>query len=100
MDRLELRPGAAWQQHIFEALDASRKVICTLSPEYLGSKICNEEFHMAMFRHRESKEGVLLPVYLFTAELPTFMKLLQYDDVREGDAAKIAKAAESLLGQI
>jgi len=53
-----------------------------------------------MFRHRESKEGVLLPVYLFTAELPTYMKLLQYDDVREGDSAKIAKAAEGLLGQI
>jgi hypothetical protein len=33
VDRLELRPGAAWQQHIFEALDASRKVVCALSPD-------------------------------------------------------------------
>lgn len=100
MDRLELRPGAAWQQHIFEALDASRRVICAFSPEYLSSKICNEEFNIAMYRHRESTDGVLLPLYLFTTELPTYMKLVHYADVREGDSTKIAQAAKALLDQI
>ena len=32
IDRLELRPGASWQQHIFESLDDARKVICMYSP--------------------------------------------------------------------
>jgi hypothetical protein len=100
VDRLELRPGAAWQQHIFDSLDRSRKVICAFSPDYLASKVCKEEFNMALFRHREAAYGVLLPLYLFTAELPTYMKLLQYEDAREGDRAKIVQSAERLLKQL
>jgi len=97
IDRLELRPGAAWQQHIFDSLDASRKVICVFSPDYLLSRICKEEFNIALFRHRETMDGVLLPLYLYTAELPTYMKLIQFNDVREADRVKIAQSAESFL---
>jgi hypothetical protein len=100
VDRLELHPGAAWQQHIFESIDQSRKVICALSPDYLASKICKEEFNIALFRHRESSDGVLLPIYLYSAELPTYMKLYHYEDAREGDPVKIAQSAERLLGQL
>jgi hypothetical protein len=99
LDRMELRPGAAWQQHIFDSLDQSRKVICVFSPDYLASKVCKEEFNIALFRHREAADGVLLPLYLYTAELPTYMKLVQYEDVREGDRVKIAQSAERLLQQ-
>jgi hypothetical protein len=100
LDRLELNPGAAWQQHIFDSLDDSRKVICAYSPEYLASKVCQEEFNMALLRHRESEEGVLLPLYLFSAKLPSCMRILQYEDAREADNAKIALAADRLLSQI
>jgi hypothetical protein len=100
LDRMELRPGAAWQEHIFDALDASRKVICAFSPDYLTSKVCKEEFNIALFRHRESSEGVLLPVYMYTTILPTYMKLVQYTDVREGDPVKIALAAKAVIEQI
>jgi hypothetical protein len=100
VDRLELRPGMAWQQHIFEALDASRKVICTFSPDYLKSKVCKEEYNIALFRHRESEAGVLLPVYLATAELPTYMKVIHYEDLREHDPDKISEAAMRLANHI
>jgi len=100
MDRLELRPGSPWQQHIFEALDASRKVICAFSPEYVASKICKDEYNMAVMRHRDTESGVLMPVYLYTAELPTYMKLLQWQDAREGDPVKIAQSAANLLKQL
>jgi hypothetical protein len=96
VDRLELRAGAAWQQHIFDSLDQSRKVICAFSPDYVASKVCKEEFNIVLFRHRDAADGVLLPVYLYTAELPSYMKLVQYDDVREGHHAKIAQSAERL----
>ena len=52
---------------------------------------------MALFRHRESEEGVLLPLYLLTAELPTYMKIIHYEDVREGDPVKLEQSAETLL---
>ena len=100
IDRLELHPGAAWQQHIFESLDDSRKVICMYSPSYLKSRICQKEFNMALLRHRESKDGVLLPVYLQSAQLPTYMRMTQYHDAREGDTEKITTTAEQLLRQI
>ena len=97
---MELQPGAAWQQRIFESLDASRAVICVFSPDYLTSKICIEEFNIALLRHRESLQGVLLPLYLYTAELPTYMKLVQYEDVREGDQTKLALSVDRLLGRL
>ena len=100
VDRLELQPGAAWQQHIFDSLDASKKVICIFSPDYLASKICKEEFNIALFRHREAADGILIPLYLYTAELPTYMKLFQSEDVREGDRMKIAQSTERLLIQL
>jgi len=100
VDRLELRPGAAWQQHIFESLDDSRKILCMYSPSYLKSRICQEEFNMALLRHRESKDRVLLPVYLQSAQLPTYMRMTQYHDAREGDDEKISQTAAELLNQL
>jgi len=97
MDRLELHPGAAWQQHIFESLDDSRKVICVYSPDYLASKVCQEEFNIAVLRHRESEKGVLLPLYLHNAELPSHMKIFQYEDAREADRERIALSADRFL---
>lgn len=100
VDRLELRPGAAWQQHIFESLDDARKIICMYSPSYLKSRICQEEFNMALFRHRESDDSVLIPVFLQSADLPTYMRMTQYIDAREGDVNKIAQTAAELMKQI
>ena len=96
VDRLELKLGAAWQQHIFESLDDSRKVISILSPDYVASRVCQEEYNMAVLRHREAGGGVLLPVYLRTTEMPTYMKLIQWEDARESDRDLVAQAANRL----
>lgn len=100
VDRLELKPGAAWQQHIFESLDDSRKVISILSPDYVASKVCQEEYNMAVLRHREAGGGVLLPVYLRTTEMPTYMKLIQWEDARESDRQLVAAAADRLAREL
>lgn len=97
VDRLELNPGAAWQQHIFEAIDQSRKILPVLSPAYLASKICKEEYNIAHFRQRESEKGVLQPLYLRSSELPTYMKLVQYVDAREGSSSKLQEGAKKLI---
>lgn len=97
LDRLELHPGAAWQQHLFEAIDESRKVVAVFSPHYLASKVCLEEYNIAHFRHRDSPEGVLRPVYLHSASLPTYMKLVQFIDAREGESSRLSEAAAQLV---
>jgi len=96
LDRKDLNTGVAWQQEIFEALDDCRKVVAFYSPAYLSSKICREEFNIAMFRHRESKAGVLSPIYLHTADLPTWMKVTQYIDCREADKVQLILAGKEI----
>jgi len=96
VDRLELQPSSAWQAEIFSAIDDCEKIVTVYSPEYLVSKVCQEELQMALFRHRE-EGGVLVPLYLRSAELPTFLKIRQYIDAREGTDAHIQAVLPTLL---
>lgn len=96
IDRKELNAGSSWQQEIFEALDDCRKVMTLYSPAYLLSKVCKEEFNIALFRHRDSIEGVLMPIYLYSTDLPTYMKILQFHDCREGSRIKLRSACENI----
>ena len=66
------------------------------SPHYIASTVCKEEFNIALMRHREADSGVLLPLYLRSAELPGYMRMLQYEDAREGELSRIAAASEKL----
>ncbi len=100
LDREELNTGTAWQQDLFEALDDCDKVVAVYSPTYLASKVCKEEFNIAMFRHRDSKEGVLMPIYLSDTDLPTYMKLIQFVDFRNVDNSNWSGACEKLLSSL
>ena len=100
MDRIELEPGAAWQQHLFEALDDCQKVVSVFSPPYLASKVCKEEFNIAWIRSRETGEEIIFPIYLYSAELPTYMRYRSYFDCREGDQTKLAEASKRLIAAL
>ena len=49
-----------------------------------------------LIRHRE-EESILVPLYLRSAKLPTFLKLHQYIDAREGGAAQLSAAIPRLV---
>ncbi len=100
LDRSELNSGSAWQQEIYEALDDCRKIIAVYSPTYLSSKVCKQEFNIALFRHRESNNQTLIPVYLHSADLPTYMKLIQFVECREGGRDRIRTACRAIVAQI
>lgn len=99
LDRAELNTGCAWQQKISDALDDCRKVVAVYSPAYLNSKVCREEFNIARFRHRDTND-VLLPIYLETALLPTYMKVIQYIDCRESNLEKLRQASATIVAQL
>jgi len=83
MDRIELEPGVAWQQKIFNSLIRCRKIVTLYSPQYLSSKACQEEYNIAQLLHLGNKD-VLFPVYLYNADpLPHYMTYWQYIDCRE-----------------
>lgn len=97
VDRNELDVGCAWQPAIFESLDRCCKVVALLSPDYLASKVCTEEFNIAWIRGRETDQDIIFPVYLYTAELPTYMKYRNFIDCREGSRTKLAEASRRLV---
>jgi hypothetical protein len=96
-DTLALQVGDSWQDVLDYALGSSRRVIAVYSPSYLKSRMCMEEFNMARIRHRESDDGVLLPVYLRSTDLPLYMRSLQYVDCREGDISRIKEICRGPL---
>lgn len=100
IDKKDLNPGSAWQREIYEAIDDCRKVATFYSPTYLDSKVCLEEFNIALCRHRESDKPILKPIYLYSANLPTYMKLVQFFDCRESNREKLQRAAQYLLGEV
>jgi len=100
VDANEIDIGSAWQPAIFGAIDRSHKDVALLSPDYLISEVCKEEFNLAWARARKTKTNLLFPVYLYTTALPTFMEYRQYADCREGDGAKIAVASNKLLATL
>lgn len=101
IDKLEIKPGQSWQAEIDEALESSLKVIALYSPAYLQSKVCIEEFNMARLRHRESDDGVLVPIYLRTVDpkLRLYMRSLNYLDCREGDPGRIESVCRGSLAK-
>lgn len=96
LDRLEIDIGQSWQARIFDAIDRSRRVLALLSPAYVHSKVCQEEFHLAWRRGENLGRPLLWPVYLHSAELPTHMTLPNFVDCREGDRARLAAAGRRL----
>lgn len=97
IDRKSISIGKAWQPEIFESIDRCRKLVALLSPAYLRSKVCKEEFNIAWARSRDSDTEILFPMYLYTAPLPTYMKYRNYFDCREADRDRIGKASDELL---
>ena len=66
------------------------------SPDYLASDICKEELNIAILRQRLTKQDVLYPIYLYSANLPTYLLARQYVDCVEGDGEKLCRAAAHL----
>ena len=96
VDRKEIDIGSPWQPEIFENLDRCFKVVTLLSPHYLSSKVCKEEFNIAWVRGRNEDLDLIFPIYIYSANLPTYMTYRSYLDCREGDYSKLAIAAERL----
>lgn len=100
LDRRELNTGSAWQQSIYDALENCAQVVALYSPDYLQSKMCKEEFNIAMLRHRDTDGKVLFPIFLYSANLPYYMRNLQYHDCREADEQKLCQAMDDIIAKI
>lgn len=96
IDRLSIKSGAAWQQTIFQAMDRCRRIVALLSPAYLESRMCVEEFNIGLMRNRSTGQEILRPIRMREAKLETYMHLVQHIDCVEVDRAKIRAAVDTL----
>ncbi|EDV23968.1 uncharacterized protein TRIADDRAFT_57729 [Trichoplax adhaerens] len=58
-DVQQLKTGTAWQKELYEAIDGSQSLVAIVTPAYVRSKVCYEEFSLALAldRERNTSEG-------------------------------------------
>jgi hypothetical protein len=99
-DQVCLQPGQSWQKEIFEAIEHTRIFVPFYSPNYLSSKVCQEEYNVARVCAMDRDGLTLFPIYLYSARLPAYMRILQYLDCTEADGEKLRAAAAALAAQV
>lgn len=100
IDVNSIEKGTAWQSHIFHALDNCEKMVAIYSPQYIESKICQEEFNIAWTRSRDEKAQIIFPIYWQSTKLPTYMKMLDFIDCREGNVHRLQSACNELVASL
>ena len=43
--------GSSWQQQLYSSLDNASTIIALLSPDYIVSQVCQEEYNLALMKH-------------------------------------------------
>jgi hypothetical protein len=97
LDRLSIDIGYAWQQQLYDAIDRCRYIAAIYSPDYVLSKLCQEEFNLAAYRARKQNRNLIFPLYWRSAELPTYMEMIQSVDCREANRSQLVEAAQRLV---
>lgn len=100
MSNLKLDEEAAWQQDIYAVMTKCARVITVLSPNYLASEDCLEQYNIALCCNRQAYRDILAPLYVKTVTLPTYMGLVQYSDCREDQTLKIGQTCQHLVAAL
>ena len=82
-DFQELNDTKSWQEEIFDIMRRCARVVALLSPGYLETESCIEQYNMALCLNRRSHGTLLAPFYIASLDyMPTYMSLIQYEDCR------------------
>ncbi|GAB4509579.1 MAG: hypothetical protein Tsb0020_26170 [Haliangiales bacterium] len=82
------------------ALDSCQRVMVLLSPDYLSSRLYQDELCVACFRSHAPESPVLFPIYLREADLPPMARALRMIDCRERDLSSLRVATALLAVQL
>ena len=99
IDTQAIGPGNTWQHTIFEAIEASKKIVTILSDDYVRSPICQQEFNLACALQRQRGKETLFPVLWkgTVADLPLYMAMYNHIDCTPANESNLAKAGTRLL---
>ena len=91
---------------LYYFVEKCKVFVALLSPNYINSKVCQEEFNLALAFHRDcSFKTVLIPVAIETmkvlppwcSDLPCF-DFTQYPDEWDVPTGALVKTAATLIG--
>ncbi|KAJ8037708.1 hypothetical protein HOLleu_18599 [Holothuria leucospilota] len=96
--RQQLDEDSFWQEDMYEVMMKSARVITVLTPNYLQTTACLEQYNIALCCNRKAHRDMLAPFYAITIEnMPTYMGLVQYVDCRSQDAESINNACYQII---
>ncbi|XP_064602108.1 uncharacterized protein LOC135468030 isoform X2 [Liolophura sinensis] len=82
-DKQEMWAEQAWQEAMYEKMTACKRIVALLTPAYLESPNCLEQFNIALCCTRLQSLILLTPLYLENvSSMPVYMQLVQYIDCR------------------
>ncbi|XP_050404793.1 uncharacterized protein LOC126820737 [Patella vulgata] len=82
-DMIAFEKDDVWQEKIYEAMIKSKRIIVILSPAYIASEECLEQFNMALCCNRLKRKQIVAPFYIETIPtLPSYILLVQYVECR------------------
>lgn len=96
--RRDIPIGVSYQREIDAAMKEAHRVLCLVSPDYLASPECEEEFMVARLRNKRKGFAYLAPFYWRGVEgdLEDWIMILSPADCREADEAKLHAALGEL----
>lgn len=97
IDKQEIGTGTNWIRSLNAALKTSKRFIVCLSPDYIKSNVCQYEYSFCNLTYINKGDGYVLPVFLYSAELPFEMSVLNHFNAREGDPVKIEEFCKWLV---
>lgn len=79
----ELDAEESWQEKLYGTITNCRRVMALISPSYLRSPRCTEQYNIALCHSRKENQNILVPLYVTEVPyMPTYMRLTQYIDCR------------------
>ncbi|GAA4274831.1 toll/interleukin-1 receptor domain-containing protein [Aquimarina gracilis] len=89
IDTQEIGIGTNWLDKINKAMAGSKRFIVCLSDTYIQSKVCKYEYSFCNLKYIQEGDEAVLPLYLYSADLPFEMSILNFYNAREGNTKKI-----------
>lgn len=97
-DTAELRAGHDYRVQLDRAVRRSRRFLPLLTPSYVTSPACQDEFNAAWSIRQRHDPDFFFPLFVSGTKLTDpRMGYLQYEDCTEGDLKKIEEACEKLV---
>lgn len=97
-DRSSIPAGGLWLKKISEAIQHAKNVVCILTPDYITSDVCWDEFQCAKVMELRTKKSIIKTINFIQDEnLPPMMAIYSYIDCTEANLEKLTKSIEQLL---